>query len=321
MMDMKYNSSPRGNPLRGRATAMAIVLLALSACATPVTQQASAQQRFDSAAAAVDALVAAVRADQPDTVVALLGPESRELVYSGDAVADDSGRERFVLHYDRYHAIEMDGADRATLVIGDKRWPFPIPVIRQGDAWRFDTGAGRSEILDRRIGRNELGAITAVRAIVDAQRDYVARVPGGDGVVEYARKFISSAGMRDGLYWPAAAGEPESPIGPLLARARAEGYEDGYGEAEPYHGYFYKFLARQGPAAADGAYEYMADGRMIGGFALVAFPASYGSSGIMTFIVNQDGIVYQKNLGPETVEAARVMDTFDPDASWTRVPD
>ncbi len=305
--------------ITGRATICGLVLAVLSACAGPVTRQ----QTFGSAEAAVEAMVAAARADRPDELVAILGPEGKDLVYSGDAVADASARDRFVSHHDKAHAIQMDGDDKAILVIGDKHWPFPIPVIRRGSAWQFDTPTGRREILDRRIGRNELNAITVCRAIVDAERDYADHNRDSDGIVQYAQNFVSSPGLRDGLYWPVEPGAPESPIGPLLARARAEGYgvDDGYGEHEPYHGYYYKMLQRQGPNARDGAYDYVVDGHMIGGFALVVFPASYGASGIMTFIVNQDGIVYQQNLGPGTLDTARALESFDPDSSWSRVPD
>ena len=302
-----------------RALTCGLAAVALAACTGPGTRQ----QGFASAEATVEALVVAARADRSEEMVALLGPDGKDLVYSGDTVADATARERFVVHYDNAHAIQMEGDDRAVLVIGKKHWPFPIPIVRRLGAWHFDTSAGRQEILDRRIGRNELNAMQVCRAIVDAQRDYADRVRDSDGVVQYAAKMVSSSGLRDGLYWPVESGEPESPIGPLLARARAEGYgaDDDYGEREPYHGYYYKMLMRQGAHAADGAYDYMADGHMIGGFALVAFPAGYGTSGLMTFIVNQDGIVYQKNLGPGTVDAARAMDAFEPDSSWSKAPD
>lgn len=308
-----------------RAGLLAYCSLVLACSNVPVTTGPAAdeQRAFDTPRAAVDALVAATRGDRADDIVEILGPEGRELVYSGDPVTDAAGRELFVSIYDQAHAIRMDGSNRAVLVIGNKDWPFPIPVVRRKGAWRFDTPAGKQEILDRRIGRNELSAIKVCEAVVDAQRDYAERFRGDGGIVEYARKFISTPGRRDGLYWPVEAGQPESPIGPLLASARAEGYgvEEDYGDREPYHGYFYKMLMRQGGNAPDGAYEYLVDGHMIGGFALVAFPAEYANSGIMTFIVNQDGIIYQKNLGPDTAEAARAMQSFDPDRSWKQVKD
>ena len=318
MMEVNWKRCTGTIPPRGRALICALAMTALSACAGLGVRQ----HTFATAEGAVDTLVAAARANHAEGIVTVLGPEGKDLVYSGDSVADKNARERFVTHYDKAHAIQMEGDDKAILVIGDKHWPFPIPVIRRGGSWQFDTSAGGKEILDRRIGRNELNAIMVCRAIVDAQRDYAERVRDSDGIVQYAPKLVSRPGLRDGLYWPVEAGEPESPIGPLLARARAEGYpDDDYGEREPYHGYYYKMLLRQGPNAPDGAHEYVVGAHMIGGFALVAFPANFGTSGIMTFILNQDGIVYQKNLGPDTADAVTAMESFDPDNSWSKVPD
>ena len=279
------------------------------------------QQSYASPSAAAEALVAATRADQMKDMVKILGPEGKKLVYSGDRVADDAGRDHFVATYGQFHTIQMQGKDKAVLIIGNKRWPFPIPIVESNGAWHFDTPAGEQEILDRRIGRNELNAIKVCGAVVDAQRDYAGRVHSKDGIEEYAQKFISDPGTHDGLYWPVQAGQPESPIGPLLAEAHAEGYVTGNKNGRrPYHGYFYRLLTSQGKAARDGAYSYLADGHMIGGFALVAFPAKYGNSGIMTFIVNQDGTIYQRNLGPDTANLAGAMQSFDPDSSWQKVP-
>lgn len=279
------------------------------------------QESFASPDAAVAALITAIRGDETDSIVKILGPDSRNLVYSGDAVADDNARNRFVSTYDKAHKIQLEGLDKAVLLLGGKNWPLPIPLVKQGGVWRFDTRAGEEEILNRRIGRNELGAIQVSRAIVDAQRDYAARIGAGNGIVEYAQHFVSSAGKHDGLYWPTRPDQEQSPIGPLLANARAEGYSEKTpsGKREPYHGYYYRMLKRQGKDAPGGAYDYQVDGHMIGGFAVVAFPAKYGASGIMTFIVNQDGIVYQKNLGPDTATIARRMTTFNPDKTWAPV--
>lgn len=278
----------------------------------------SRQETFASPEAAVEALITTARAGQTDDIVKIFGPDGRKLVYSGDRVADKAGRDRFVSAYTKAHKIQLEGQDKAVLVIGEEAWPFPIPLVKQGGVWRFDTKAGEEEILDRRIGRNELNAIQVSRAIVDAQRDYAARIRASDVIVEYAQKFISSPGKHDGLYWPIKPGQEQSPIGPLLASARAEGYggKDRHGKREPYHGYYYRILTRQGKDAPGGAYDYLVNGHMIGGFALVAFPAKYGVSGIMTFIVNQDGIVFQKNLGPNTAGIARRMTTFNPDKTW-----
>jgi len=281
------------------------------------------QMRFDTPEQAVQTLVKAVRADQPQQILKLLGPEGERLVFSGDPIADKLGREKFVSAYDKANRIDQQNTELAVLVIGKKQWPFPIPIVKSGTTWHFDTQEGVEEILDRRIGRNELSAIEVCLAYVDAQHDYASLDRDNDGMLEYAQHFMSSHEKHDGLYWPAATGEPQSPMGPLIAAARAEGYTPGKDpnqalDRSPYHGYFYRILKRQGSHAADGARDYMAEGSMIGGFALVAFPARYGDSGIMTFIVSQDGIVYQKNLGPDTEAIARQMTEYDPDRSWAK---
>jgi hypothetical protein len=318
--------APRRAKLSDAARAARVVALAALCLILPMAGTAAAggaPTGFATPDRAVQALIGAARADRPGEIVKVLGPAGRKLVYSGDPVADRLGREKFVAAYDQAHRIEAQGAARALLVIGEKQWPFPIPMVKQGKAWRFDTGAGAEEILDRRIGRNELGAIEVCRAFVDAQRDYATLFQRKDGLREYAQHFMSSPGQRDGLYWPAASGEAESPMGPLVASARAEGYAAGQGtqrrQPAPYHGYFYRILKRQGSHAADGGRDYLVDGHMIGGFALVAFPARHGDAGIMSFIVNQDGVVYQKNLGPDTERIARRMAEFDPDPSWAKV--
>jgi hypothetical protein len=296
--------------------------LAIAAAAPSLWQPAfagSTQQRaFASPEQAASALVAATRAGRTAELQRILGPAGRKLVVSGDPVADKNGRARFVSAYDTMNSIDRQGDDKAVLIIGEEHWPFAIPIIRQGKAWRFDTKAGAAEILARRIGRNELNAIEVCRAYVDAQREYASKDRNGDGLLEYAQKFVSSPGQQDGLYWPAKPGEEASPIGPLVALARAEGYggKRRRGGGSPYHGYYYQILKRQGPGAAGGAHDYIAKGRMIGGFALVAFPASYRASGIMTFMINQDGVVYEKNLGPNSAALARRMTIFNPDATW-----
>ncbi|HEX8740325.1 MAG TPA: DUF2950 domain-containing protein [Casimicrobiaceae bacterium] len=261
---------------------------------------------------AVDALVAAVRASDLGAMLRILGPGSRKLVESGDAVADAQGRTRFIAAYDAHAEIE-EGEGKATLLIGEKDWPFPVPLTKSARGWSFDSVSGAREFLDRRIGRNELSAIQVCLAYVDAQREYAATAGADGGVHQYARKFSSSAGQRDGLYWRTADGAKSSPLGPLVAKAQAEGYDK-----QPYHGYYYRILLAQGPGADSGAYDYIVKGRMIGGFALIAYPAGWGSSGVMTFIVNQDGVVYEKNLGPRTSALATAIHRFDPDATWRK---
>jgi hypothetical protein len=302
---------------------------AMVAAQTPTTSEAPpkkpasiAPKRFASPDAAMQAFVAAVRAGDTKSLAAILGSGARPLLSSGDPVADRRNRETFVRSYDAAHELVTNG-NVATLHVGDDQWAFPIPVVKDGDRWRFDARQGREELLARRIGRNELYTMQTCLAYVDAQREYYAEDRDGNGILEYARQFASTPGKRDGLYWPAAKGQPPSPLGELVTRARAEGYQRKGAGPTPFHGYVYRILTAQGPAARDGAYEYVTNGHMIAGFALVAFPAQYGVSGVMTFLVNHEGVVYQKDLGPKTRALALVMRTFDPDGTWTasQVPD
>jgi hypothetical protein len=282
---------------------------------------ASGPPGFETPEQAVNALMAAARAGDRQALTATLGPGSSSLLTSGDAVADRNALTRFVADYDAAHRLQAGGG-KVVLYVGKDQFPFAVPLVPDGPRWRWDTEAGREEILSRRIGRNELSVIQVCLAYVDAQREYYARDRNGDGVLEYAQKVNSSPGKRDGLYWPTKPGEPPSPLGALVARARGDGYVAGAKSAEerpPYYGYLYRALLRQGPDAPDGAYEYVLGRRKIGGFAMVAFPASYGASGVMTFIVNHDGIVYQKDLGPNTARLATEMKAFNPDSSWRRL--
>jgi Protein of unknown function (DUF2950) len=275
-------------------------------------------QEYKTPEEAVAALIVAAKAADRPALIRVLGPGSAEIVSSGDEVADASARKRVIEAYDTKRQVVMEGADKAVLVIGDEEWPFPIPLVRKDGTWRFDTAAGRDEILFRRIGRNELNAIQTSLAYVDAQHEYAEKGIGGNGV--YAQRVVSQPGKKDGLYWPAQSGDDESPLGELAAAASAAGYRAGQQRA-PYHGYYYKILTRQGPNAPGGAIDYIARGKMIGGFALVAYPAEYKNSGVMTFLVNHQGVVYEKDLGPDTGAIASGMTTFDPDKTWQRVSD
>ena len=279
-------------------------------------------KRFESTEAATQAFVAALRGGDTKGLVSILGSEGRTLVSSGDPVSDRQSREKFLQAYDTANRLIPYGTT-TVLQVGPDDWPFPIPLVKDGERWWFDARRGREEILARRIGRNELFTIETCLAYVDAQREYYAEDRTGGGVLEYAQQFASTPGKRDGLYWPTRPGEPPSPLGDLVASARAEGYRREGSRPTPFHGYLYRILAAQGPAAPDGEYDYVTRGHMIAGFALVAFPAQYGVSGVMTFIVNQDGVVYQKDLGPNTRALGLAMKTFNPDASWTKaeVPD
>ena len=288
--------------------------LLLAACAKRSEDHAS----FKTPDAAVEAFVAALQKDDLATLQNLLGPGTEELISSGDPVQDNLDRERFIAAYQQKHSIADEPDGRKTLVVGDNDWPIPIPLVNKDGQWYFDGQAGVDEVIYRRVGTNELGAIAVARGFVDAQNEYAAEGRDGDPPGVYALKLISDEGMQNGLYWPTAEGEPPSPAGEFVAAAAAEGYRRGESRT-PYHGYYYRMLYKQGPNANGGEKEYFVDGVLTGGFALVAWPADYGSSGVMTFIVNQDGVVFQKDLGEDTATAVDAIQSFDPDGSWSQV--
>ena len=274
---------------------------------------------YNSPEDAVKALVEALSANDEKLLLAIFGdfPSNRQLISSGDEVADKDARERFVHAYQEKNRIVMVSASKAVLEIGNDDWPFPIPIVKAGKVWHFSAKDGGQEILNRRIGKNELSAIQVCLAYVDAQREYASKDRNGDGVLEYAQKFLSDPGTKDGLYWETKEGEEQSPLGPLIGEAKKGGYKKKSGnEPTPYQGYFYKILKAQGKHAPRGAYDYVISGRMTGGFALVAYPAGYGSSGIKTFIISHDGVVYEKDLGKETASIAQGIKQFNPDSSW-----
>jgi hypothetical protein len=279
---------------------------------------ALAQEQFGSAEDAAAALVSAAKTGDPKAILAVLGRDGQDIVSSGDPVADANTREKFVLAYDAKHSLELEGNGTQTLIIGEDNWPFPIPLVNNAGKWQFDTKQGLDEILSRRIGGNELAAIQVARAYVQAQNEYAALNPAGLGRGVYAQRIVSRPGKKDGLYWPTAEGEQQSPLGDLAAQASADWYKPGQTPI-PYHGYYYRILTRQGAEAPGGAYEYLVDGKLKGGFALIAVPAEYGNSGIMTFMVNQDGTVFQKDLGPNTTKLAAKIDAFVPDSGWISV--
>lgn len=281
------------------------------------------QRTFSSPDEARQALMNAAQTKDQSAMKAIFGSVLRDLE-PGDPVEQAAEFNHFVRHIQEGTKIIKEGDEKAILAIGTKKWPFPVPIVKKGNSWRFDTEAGREEILCRRIGRNELLAINVSRAYVEAQREYYS-MPEPDGVQlpKYAQQMISSPGRKNGLYWPTRAGEKESPLGPLVAKAKEEGYmqERKAGESgpRPYHGYYFRILKQQGPSAPGGKYSYVINNNMVGGHALVAYPARWGVSGITTFIVNQRGRVYQKNLGPKTAEIARKMKSYNPDLTWKLV--
>jgi hypothetical protein len=277
---------------------------------------AAAQQMFKSPDEATEAFIAALRASDEKAITAILGPGSPDVLQSGDSADDENLRKAFLLAYDAKHRIKIDGGVTATLQVGQDEYPFSIPIAKKGDAWSFDLAAGREELLARRVGRNELAAIQVCLAYVDAQDEYADMTKVGNLPV-YAQRLVSTPGTKNGLYWPAAAGEPQSPIGAAVALATLTGYRVGSGA--PYHGYFYKILTKQGPKASGGEHDYIVNGKMIGGFALVAWPAEYGNSGIATFVVNHDGEVFEKDIGDATSKIASQITAFNPDDSWKKV--
>jgi len=313
-MDAVWRVRYRHGGLRG-----AICTLALFVMTSATAAAAEAQKNFASPEAAITALVDAVKLNDQPLLRAILGPHSGKLISSGDPVADQRGRAAFIKAYGESNQLLVEGGTKATLVIGKDAWPFPIPLMKSGGGWRFDTREGEHEILSRRIGRNELAAIQVCLAIVDAEREYAAQDVDGNGVLEYARRFASTPGKRDGLYWPTKSGGPQSPLGSLLAAAANDGYSrSGIRSLAPYHGYFYRILTKQGKDAPGGAYDYLVKGKMIGGFGVLAYPARYAASGVMSFIVNHDGVVFEKDLGKNTAAIASKMTIYNPDSSWKR---
>ncbi len=280
------------------------------------------QKTFDSPEEAAKAFYDAMKSNDDKKLLAIFGPLAKEVIWTGDPVGNKQRREAFVRAFDLKNRIDRQG-DKMVLVVGEKDWPFPIPIEKAGKQWFFDTKAGKDEILNRRIGENELSTIQTMLAIVDAQREYAMKDIHGDGIPEYAQKFFSDPGKKNGLYWETKEGEEPSPLGPAAAQAKREGYtgKKSGDKPSPFHGYYYRMLKAQGKNAAGGGYDYVVKGRMIGGFAAVAYPAKYGSSGVMTFIVNHDGTVYQKDLGRNTAKTAEAMKVYDPGPGWKKVED
>jgi hypothetical protein len=302
-----------------KACGLAAILLAhpLAAHAAP--------QSFPTPEAAADAVIAALNARDRAALVAVFGPESEDVILTGDDAEDRADWRQFLSSYEEMHriAVEPDdgGSERATLYIGREQWPFPVEIVAEGGAWHFDAEAAREEVLLRRIGQNELDVIDLLHGYVRAQALYRSQNPDGDGLPSFASAILSSAGRHDGLYWPSEPGQPESPIGDFMARAAADGYSvDGADvDPEPYLGYYFRVLSKQGSNAPGGALDYMANGEMVAGHALLAFPAAYGDSGVMSFMVGEAGIVYEADLGEDTLDLAGAIDSFDPGEGWSPV--
>lgn len=275
---------------------------------------------FESPAIAVNALSSSLEREDKNELKKIFGAEGEYLLSSGDAVQDKTARARFLRMYKQKNRLEAKGNDEVVLRVGDSDWPFPIPLVREGDGWVFDSAAGKEEILNRRIGANELATIKVMKAFIEAEEQYYDLNVDGDSVPKFAGKILSTPGKTDGLYWESKPGLPPSPFGPMIAAAEEEGYSKENAKVSPFHGYFYKILTGQGENTSEGPLDYMdSAGRMTEGFALLAYPADYGDSGIMTFQVNHEGRIFQKDLGKKTEQAAKEIDTYDPDPSWQPV--
>jgi len=297
---------------------MLLLTAIISGCAKSGRDTAAAPPSFGTPDEAVAALIGAVERRDVTALQSLLGPQAAGLISSGDDVADATARDTFLQRYKAYHELVAGSPKDLILLVGEDRWPLPIPIVQQGGRWMLDGRAGVEELLLRRVGANELRTISVMHGFVAAQNDYAASAHDGNSPGVFARRLRSTPGKHDGLYWEVAPGEALSPAGPLLAAASSEGYNTvTSGSHMPYHGYLYRMLGSQGPAADSGARDYLVDGQSTGGFALLAYPDSYGASGVMTFMVNQDGVIWQRDLGKDTADAAQAIQQFNPDEHWT----
>jgi hypothetical protein len=311
-------ASRPATPVAVRRVATIALLAAMLFSAALCCAQQGNEKTFASPGDAVLALYNAAKADDTHAADAIFGSSASDILHTGDKVADENMRTDFVKRYDQMHRVILEPDGSVTLYVGADNWPFPVSIVKNGNgSWYLDTESGKKEILYRRIGRNENDAIDILHSLVDAQHDYMAETHDGDKTKHYAAKFISSAGKQDGLYWKTTDNDSPSPIGPLLVSAAGEGYNMQQGKADPYHGYYYRILTKQGAAAKGGARDYMVNGQLTKGFAFVAYPAEYRNSGVVTFIVSQDGVVYEKDLGADTAKIASTMTEYNPDSSWT----
>jgi hypothetical protein len=298
-----------------RFATSALLALSLASASTPVFAQQQGQETFTSPEYAGHAIFAAMKSPDDREFLAILGGAGDDIVSSGDPIEDLDARSNFIHKYEEMHRFVTERNGTVTLIVGAENWPFPIPLVKKSGAWYFDTPAGKDEILFRRIGRNELAAIQACSDLVDSEKQYYLRAPDGF-VKEYARKLVSDEGKHNGLYWEGADDQFDSPINPLIAYARQNRPADQVGAHDPFNGYFFRILTVQGPHAPGGAKNYVVNGKMTAGFAFIAYPAEYRSSGVMSFIVNQSGTIYEKDLGPDSTGIAEAMTTFDPDSTW-----
>jgi len=302
----------------GAQFAVASAILSLLLIAQLSFGQQGNEKTFATPGDAVLALYTAAKSNDTATITSIFGSNASDILHTGDEVADKKMAEDFIRRYDQMHRVVIEPDGSATLYIGAENWPFPISIIKNNDGvWYFDTETGKQEILYRRVGRNENDAIEVLHGLVDAQHEYASDTHDGDTTKHYAARFLSTEGKQDGLYWKTGDNDRPSPIGPLIVSAASEGYTVKRGQQAPFHGYYYRILTKQGRAAKGGAKDYLANGELSRGFAFLAYPAEYRNSGVMTFIVNQDGVVYQKDLGPDTAKLAAAISEYDPDHTWT----
>src|SRR5216683_3385943 len=299
----------------GRFAVAALVVLLVGGLFSSTFAQENGQQSFASAQDAAHALFVAMQAPNEQAALGVLGPTAKEVLSSGDPTQDADARAGFVVRYQAMHRFVTEANGTVTLVVGAENWPFPIPLVNNHGKWYFDTGAGKDEILFRRIGRNELAAEDACRDLVEAQKEYFARAPAGFSR-QFAQKLVSEEGRHDGLYWHGAYDEFDSPINALIAYAYGKRTKDQVGDSVPINGYFFRSLTSEGPHASGRAKSYVVDGVMTGGFAFIAYPAEYRSSGVMTFIVDESGTIYEKDFGPDTTKIAEAVTAYDPDSTW-----
>ncbi|MBI4893031.1 MAG: DUF2950 domain-containing protein [Acidobacteria bacterium] len=312
----QFSSQPRS---AGCAAAVCASIIVSFLAAPAVFSQQGNERTFASPGEAVLALYQAAKAGDKGTLTAILGSNSGQILFTGDAVADQKSLADFVKRYDQVHRLVVEPDQNVTLYLGSENWPLPIPLVKNDKGvWYFNTETGVKEILYRRIGANENDAIEVMLSLVEAQLEYASTIHTGEKAKQYAKQFLSDAGKQNGLYWKTSDNEPPSPIGPMIAEAAGQGYNLKQGQATPFHGYCFRILTKQGPAAKGGAKDYVVNGQLTGGFAFVAYPAEYRSSGVMTFIVNQNGIVYEKDLGPDTVKIAAGMTEYNPDTTWNQ---
>jgi hypothetical protein len=327
MLNLKRWIEPKvAKKCRQAGAVVGALFSALLIASTAIGAEAPTEQYFPTATAAAKAIVEAARTDNMTELGSILGIHSKDILYSGDPVEDNTTRENFVAKYDQMHRLAYDTHGRVILYIGAENWPFAIPLVKDDKGWRFDSEAGDDELLSRRVGRNELYTIDVLTDLAKGQQEYASDMSAANGgVKEFAQKIRSDPGRKNGLYWETSDNEEESPIGPLIADATKQGYKvsksGGATTVIPFHGYYYRVLTRQGKNAPGGAIDYVDNGKMTKGFAFLAYPATYRSSGVMTFMINQEGVIVQKDLGRDTTKIAGAIKEYNPDKSWDEVDD